>query len=387
MKKKLIKTGSDFSGVGAFDYAIERVAKRKGFNHKRVFACDWDKFARKTYVRNHGNPEYYPCNVYERDIPKEPLDIYMTSPPCQAFSLAGKKKGKEDERGVLFFKSYEFIKENNPRFFIFENVKGLISNDEGNTFSEWLNMLGGKSVNGIPVIFPYEKSVPYHIYFKVLNSDNYAIPQQRERVFIVGVRDDSDNNFRWPKEKPKSKLIDFLDSNVDKKYNISKEKVKKLLGERIDSLKSDKSESVKVLKKSRSEDQKAERRRTGTNKFQGSIFRFIETETMPCITTGIYAKEKILCIPVLTPDRVEKRKEGKKFRENGDPSYTITTQDRHGLYDGKIIRKITPRESFRLQGFPECFDFSVVSDSQAYKQAGNSITIDVLEEVIMKLNL
>jgi len=83
---KKITTGSDFSGVGAFDYAIERVCAAKGIKHERIYACDWDKYARITYAHNHGEPTYYPKDVYEREIPSESIDIYMTSPPCQSFS-------------------------------------------------------------------------------------------------------------------------------------------------------------------------------------------------------------------------------------------------------------------------------------------------------------
>jgi DNA (cytosine-5)-methyltransferase 1 len=102
----MIKTGSDFSGVGAFDQALIRL----NIPYETVFACDMDKFARKTYIANYGEPDYYPENVYNRDIPTEPLDIYMTSPPCQSFSLAGKRKGKDSKNGILFFNSHEFIK-------------------------------------------------------------------------------------------------------------------------------------------------------------------------------------------------------------------------------------------------------------------------------------
>jgi DNA (cytosine-5)-methyltransferase 1 len=223
----MIKTGSDFSGVGAFDQALIRL----NIPYETVFACDMDKFARQTYIANYGEPEYYPENVYNRDIPAEPLDIYMTSPPCQSFSLAGKRKGKDSKNGILFFNSHEFIKVNNPRFFIFENVKGLLSDDSGKTFSEWLNMLGGKSINGLPVMFPYEDSVPYHIYFKVLNSKKYGVPQNRERVFIVGIRDDQDNSFTWPKEEPLTKkLKDVLETDVDEKYFLSDKMISGLLG-------------------------------------------------------------------------------------------------------------------------------------------------------------
>jgi DNA (cytosine-5)-methyltransferase 1 len=225
----MIKVGSDFSGVGAFNQALMRL----GIEYKEVFACDMDKYARQTFIHNYGEPEYYPKNVYEREIPSESLDIYMTSPPCQAFSLAGKRLGKEDKRGILFFNSYEFIQVNKPRYFIFENVKGLLSDDEGKTFQEWVNMLGGKSVNGVPVIFPYEDSVPYHLYYKVLNAKHHGVPQNRERVFLIGIRDDEDNNFRFPVEEQLTKrLKDVLEDEVDDKYFLSEKLMKWIDGHR-----------------------------------------------------------------------------------------------------------------------------------------------------------
>lgn len=398
---KKIKTGSDFSGVGAFDFAIERVAQAKGFQHERVYACDWDKFARITYAHNHGEPKYYPHDVYEREIPEDSLDLYMTSPPCQTFSIAGNRKGKEDQRGILFFNSYEFIKKNQPRFFIFENVKGLISHDNGKTFQEWVNYLGGKSVNGLPILFKDENAVDYHIYWKVLNSKNYGVPQNRERVFIVGIRDDIDNNFNWPKEEYlTTKLKDVLEQSVDEKYFLSDKAVSWIIQhrEKRDSKNKfplDQSDVgscvtaryhkcgaedpyVYIPKRERTPEQKEERRRTGT--------RFKEEGISP--TLSINKGEGIkCCIPVLTPDREKKRQEGRRFKQDGDPSFTVTTQDRHGVYDGYNIRRLTPRECFRLQDFPEEFDFSVVSDTQAYKQAGNSITVRVLEKIILKLKL
>ena len=97
------------------------------------------------------------------------------------------------------YQSHEFIVKNKPRYFIFENVKGLKSDAKGRTFQIWLDMLGGKSVNGNPVIFPREDATPYHIYHKVLNAKHFGVPQNRERVFIIGIRDDADNTFQWPK--------------------------------------------------------------------------------------------------------------------------------------------------------------------------------------------
>ena len=221
--KKSIKIGGQFSGVGAFDQAL----KRLNINYDNIYQAEWDKYARQTYLHNYEEPKYYVKDVYETPMEeitqKEgSLDLAMFSPPCQAFSLAGKRLGKDDKRGILFFNSLEFIQINKPRFFIFENVKGLLSDDGGKTFSEWVNLLGGKSINGNTTLFPFEESVPYHLYWQVLNAKNYGVPQNRERVFLIGIRDDSDNNFRFPiEEKLNKKLKDVLENEVDEKYFLS----------------------------------------------------------------------------------------------------------------------------------------------------------------------
>lgn len=538
-----IKIGSDFSGVGAFDYAIQRVAQKKDFTTETVYACDWDKYARITYAHNHGEPSYYPKDVYDREIPKDSLDIYMTSPPCQAFSLAGKRLGKDDKRGILFFNSHEFIQENKPRFFIFENVKGLLSDDGGKTFQEWINMLGGKSVNGVPILFPYEDSVPYHLYWKVLNAKHHGVPQNRERVFIIGIRDDQDNKFSWPVEEHLSmKLKDVLEEEVFEKYILSDKLVDRLknadrAGEFTDADKKDisnciiagyhklptdgeyivvksslekyylsqkmldgfakhnehheekgtgfifspkqeddianclranasicatdntlkvdfsekNSEDLKigdfrtdegfrwrddgnspcimasmrdkwndkftaqnppvvmVSREVRTEESKKKRKETGTNDFRGKEIEFREQDVSNTITTSL-TNDHLLKIK--TDEKNSPKKEYKIKRLNQtlekhelpegevrmidsynqsihENAITITsrinaTNDRH-LWDGYKIRRLTPRECFRLMNFPETFDFSCVSDSQAYKQAGNSIVVRVLEKILDKL--
>ena len=358
----MIKTGSDFSGVGAFDQALIRL----GINYKTVFACDMDKYARQTYIENYGEPGYFPKDVYDRDIPKEPLDLYMTSPPCQAFSLAGKRKGEDDKRGILFYNSYEFIMKNKPRYFIFENVKGLLSDDSGKTFKRWLDYLG-KSINGNPVIFPLEQSANYHIYYKVLNSKNFGVPQNRERVFIVGIRDDEDNYFRFPKEEHlKLKLKDVLDDEVDDKYYLSQENVDKLL-------------------------EYNKRQKDNNNGFTAK-FHNPEKDNMSALKVGGQGADDL--IEWIADYRND---EGLRIRkDNISPCVNSHLKggefnDKRGQQDlliGKTnkIRRLTPRECFRLQDFPETFNWPC-SDSQAYKQAGNSITVGVLAKIIEKLNL
>lgn len=351
----MIKVGSDFSGVGAFNQALNRL----GVKYEEVFACDMDKYARQTFIHNYGEPRYYPTNVYYRNIPQQSLDIYMTSPPCQAFSLAGKRLGKDDNRGVLFFNSHEFIEKNKPRFFIFENVKGLLSDDNGKTFQEWVNMLGGKSVNGSPVLFPHEFSVPYHLYSKVLNAKDHGVPQNRERVFLIGIRDDLDNFFRWPLEEHLTKrLKDVLEDEVDDKYFLSEKFINYL-------------ENHKKM-----------------HKDLGNGFGFVDGSKLDismAITTKYGTRGTDMFLSSIKCKYA--------FHTCGNLNYLCNSCDDGDNYeylqkenDKSNYRKLTPRECFRLMDFPDTFTWPV-SDSQAYKQAGNSIVVNVLYKILKNLPL
>lgn len=363
--KNSIKIGSDFSGVGAFNQALRRL----GVEYHEIFACDMDKFARETFIHNYGEPEYYPTNVYEREIPSESLDIYMTSPPCQAFSLAGKRLGKDDKRGVLFFNSHEFIQKNQPRFFIFENVKGLLSDDNGNTFNEWLNLLGGKSVNGVPVLFPHEDAVDYHLYWQVLNSKNHGVPQNRERVFLVGIRDDKDNHFRFPVEEHLTKrLKDVLEENVNEKYFVTQEKINYL--DRSNKTGWGKNFIDKIKDVAYCIDASYYKGHRGATVIKTKCKRLNETIEKNELPEGVS-----MAIDTYN----------KKVQENA-PTLTEPHHNTTRLWDGYKIRRLTPRECFRLMDFPDTFTWTV-SDSQAYKQAGNSIVVNVLYKLIKNLPL
>lgn len=428
----MIKVGSDFSGVGAFNQALRRL----NIKHKEIFACDMDKYARQTFVLNYGEPEYYPTNVYEREIPAEPLDIYMTSPPCQAFSLAGKRKGEDDKRGVLFYNSHEFIQKNKPRYFIFENVKGLLSDDNGKTFQRWIDFLGGKTVNGNPVIFPHEESVPYHVYYQVLNAKHYGIPQNRERIFIIGIRDDADNDFGFPKPIPLEKrLLDVLESEVDEKYFLSDKMLSGFMrhGERHDERGNEFAFSPSDLNKEARSVTTASGTRNTDNYIDVAKIGYINQDTQAsqvisengiipniCAGTHGYALGYVETsnygefaaikndVGVICFGRSESEKQRRKetFRKTGkdsgsfkDKELIIKDQDyydtllaspnpkKEGLVmTHKKIRRLTPTECFRLMDFNENFKWDV-SDSQAYKQAGNSICVGVLAAIISKLKL
>ena len=462
---KKIKVGSDFSGVGAFDQALKRLK----IDYQTIYACDWDKYARETFIHNYGEPEYYPKDVYEREIPSESLDIYMTSPPCQSFSLAGKRLGKDDKRGVLFFNSHEFIQVNKPRYFIFENVKGLLSDDNGKTFSEWVAMLGGKSVNGNPVLFPYEDSVPYHLYWKVLNAKQHGIPQNRERVFLIGIRDNQDNNFRFPIEEHLTKrLKDVLEEEVFEKFYLSDLAIQKCLKSQAnkDLLIKEVSNISKCIVagyykipfdaqyiKVQSNLEKYflsektienllvynERQKENERGFSAKFRDVNEIKIMDALKVG-GGKDDLIKIKSATSTAFEIATEGDSINfsqmnsktrrgrvghqvaqtldtscnqgifitenylqwdsngKNNKSSYDrayfenkcsgtlLTKQPNNVLLNNFKIRRLTPRECFRLMDFPDSFTWPV-SDSQAYKQAGNSIVVNVLLKIIKNLNL
>ena len=410
----MLKVGSDFSGVGAFNQALTRL----GVEYQEVFACDMDKYARQTFIHNYGEPKYYPTNVYDREIPLESLDIYMTSPPCQAFSLAGKRLGKDDKRGILFFNSYEFIQKNNPRFFIFENVKGLLSDDGGNTFQEWINMLGGRSVNGLPILFPYDNALPYHLYWQVLNAKHHGVPQNRERVFLIGIRDDKDNNFRFPAEEHLSKrLKDVLEEEVDDKYFLS-EKMMELItygkvgnyeianinkGGQKGSVQSENGKAIGCLSatdyklpkliqvKSAAYIIKIGNTNPSGNGMNGCVYD--EEGISPTLWSGHGEGIKVKSVTskgyeeAIESDSINfsvPNSETRRGRVGKGVAQTLDTGCNQATIDNYKIRRLTPRECFRLMDFPDTFTWPV-SDSQAYKQAGNSIVVRVLEKIIKNL--
>jgi DNA (cytosine-5)-methyltransferase 1 len=389
--------GSDFSGVGAFNQAL----KRLGIEYNEIFACDMDKYARQTFIHNYGEPKYYPTNVYEREIPTESLDIYMTSPPCQAFSLAGKRLGKNDKRGILFFNSLEFIEKNKPRFFIFENVKGLLSDDGGKTFSEWVNFLGGKSVNGSPVLFPYADAVDYHLYWKVLNAKHHGVPQNRERVFLIGIRDDIDNNFSFPGDEHLTKrLKDVLESEVDEKYFLSEKMVDYISKDRkgnnnlIVNREIANTLTCCMKNQQRSTQDNYIQIKSATSKgyeeaTEGDSINFSvpNSETRRGrVGKGVAQTLDTQCNQgvIIDDTNLGFSKEPIYYYENAP----TLRSERFGLktIENYQIRRLTPRECFRLMDFPDTFTWPV-SDSQAYKQAGNSIVVNVLYKILKNLNI
>lgn len=292
-----------FAGIGG----IRRPFQEMG--GECVFSSEIDKFAKKTYEANWGDiPHGDITQINEKDIPN--FDILLAGFPCQAFSIAGKRGGFSDTRGTLFFDVARIIKEKQPSAFLLENVKGLLSHDKGKTFSTILSVL--------------ENDLNYKVYYKVLNAKDFGVPQNRERIIIVGFKN-KDINFTFPKPfNVPTRVGDILEENVDVKYTIS-DKMWKYQQER------------KILQKAKG------------NGFGYSLF-------------------------------------------NKNSPYTSTISARY-YKDGAEIyieqknknpRKLTPREVARLQGFPDGFKI-VVSDTQAYKQFGNSVPTKMIEAVAKNL--
>ena len=230
----MLLIGTDFSGIGSPEEAL-RMARIK---HRSVFACEKDPFARTTFEANNETEHFYK-DITDRDQSETPeVDLYVAGFPCQAFSLAGKQLGFEDVRGTLFFNSADYIRAKRPKVFILENVKGLLSHDKvdkkskyGRTFNTIINLLA-RTVNGQEQLPFYQDNLGYNVYHAVLNTKEHGIPQNRERIFIVGIRPDVDNNtFRFPSKEPLLlRLKDILEKEVDEHYYLSDKMLEYLFG-------------------------------------------------------------------------------------------------------------------------------------------------------------
>lgn len=228
----MLKLGTVCSGIGSPEVAMEQLSKDHEFQLENVFACDIDKYARASYLAN-----FTPVKMFT-DMTSDDFhdnaeysDLFIGGIPCQAFSLAGKRLGELDKRGLLFYDFYRYVKEKQPKAFIIENVKGLLSDNKGKTFSNWIHLLA-RSVNQQEINFPHPDSLEYNIHHTILNSKNFGVPQNRERVFIVGIRKDLSNDFRFPiGYRLNKRLKDVLENNVNQKYYLS-DKMLELLTEK-----------------------------------------------------------------------------------------------------------------------------------------------------------
>ena len=181
-----------FCGLGGFRLALE---KRKA---KCVFSADFNKYVCDSYQKNFNEYPLIDISLFDkRKIPNH--DILCAGFPCQPFSIAGYRKGFEDTRGTLFFDILSILKDKSPEVFLLENVKGLLNHDNGRTFSTMLDYLASK-VNNKDVIIKSDNNLGYNVFWKTINALDHNLPQNRQRVFIIGFKNHS-INFRFPKSK------------------------------------------------------------------------------------------------------------------------------------------------------------------------------------------
>lgn len=362
-----------FSGIGAIEYAF----KRLNLKTEIVFASDIDKYAKESYFANYDIDESRWYNDV-RDVKgkkyKGQIDLLVGGSPCQSFSMVGKRKGFKDTRGTLFYEFARIVKESQPKVFIFENVKGLINHDQGNTFDT------------IKATFD---ELGYKYFYQVLNSKDYGMPQHRERIFVIGFKDKSiDFEFPDPIDL-EHKMQDFLEDYTDSKYYLKEKGVKfvtssKNRKKRYTQINGD----IALCQKANQQfnwhgDFVFENQET--KEFDEFIFNVNQVEEK------YYLSEKtskyVLC-------------EGtKNFKTTIKTDLEIARPllqsmhkmhragvDNYVTHDKGRIRKLTPKECLRLMGFRDDFK-QVVSDTQMYRQAGNSIVVDVLISLLKQMDI
>lgn len=296
----MMKLRTLFSGIGSPESAL----KNLGVDYELVDFCEIDKYAVKSYCAIHGVDESKNLGdiskVWGRDLSY--ADMLIWGFPCTDISVAGKQAGivEGETRSGLYYEGLRILKETLPKYSIIENVKNLV----GKKFkAEFHQMLADIEELG------------YTNYWQVLNAKNYGIPQNRERVFIVSIRNDVDTGFEFPQGFDNGlRLKDFLEDEVDEKFYISQEKTEKLISQLKN--KTNAPIGVNVSNQATVLDKETDIAST----LLARDYKGFGNQSM----TGV-------AIPCITPDREEKRQNGRRFKEDGDPMFTLTGQDRHGI--------------------------------------------------------
>ena len=359
---KTLKVGTLFSGIGAFEHALDRLS----IKHQIVFACDNDSYVKKSYFENYKIQEsdWYD-NVLQLDASKynhENIDIVVGGSPCQSFSFVGKQKGLEDDRGNLIFEFIRVIKECNPKMFIFENVKGLTTHDSGKTFDYVLSKF---------------KELNYNISYNILKAADYGIPQSRQRLFLIGINKHNSNitiNFPPPKLELTLKMQDLLEDNVDTQYYLQQKGQEFAVKD---------SNLTKKYTQINGEIALCQKKNQQFNWHGDFVFEYrdipdkyylsdsVRDYVLKSGTKGFNMKPEIdlqIARPILSSVH--------KMHRAGVDNYVTKY--------GKL-RKLTPRECLRLMGFSDNFKI-IVSDTRMYQQAGNSIVVNVLMEIIKNIH-
>lgn len=362
-----------FSGIGAIEYAF----KRLNLNTEIIFASDIDKFAKESYFANYDIDEsrwYNDVKNINGKKYKGQIDILVGGSPCQSFSMVGKRKGFKDTRGTLFYEFARIVKESQPKVFIFENVKGLINHDKGNTFET------------IKATFD---ELGYKYFYQVLNAKDYGMPQHRERIFVIGFKDKS-IDFEFPEPiNLEYKMQDFLEDYTDSKYYLKEKGVKfvtssKNRQKRYTQINGD----IALCQKANQQfnwhgDFVFENQ--NEQEFDEFIFDVNKVEEKYYLSDKVRdyvlsSGTKNFKTTIKTDLEVARPllQSMHKMHRAGVDNYVTHNKGR--------IRKLTPKECLRLMGFRDDFK-QIVSDTQMYRQAGNSIVVDVLIAILKQMDI
>ncbi|MFR9289306.1 MAG: DNA cytosine methyltransferase [Clostridium paraputrificum] len=322
-RQRHLRTVSLFSGAGGLDLGFLNA----GFDI--VWANDIDKYAVEAY--RHNISEHIvlgDINQLLDEIPEH--EVLIGGFPCQPFSMMGQQLGFEDERGTLFFTIEQIVRRHRPRIIVLENVKNLETHDGGRTFARMQRILREELLD--------DSGYGYEVFYQVLNSSDFGIPHTRRRVFVVafdrGYFRETDINFEFPQPiELQQSLRDILDENVDKKY-------------------------------------------------------FLSEKILPTILshgTGNYYSRAEIDLDIARPLCATMHKMHRASQDN----YVTDDYNRNRFEDTEDkrisnVRKLTPNECRKLQGFPSDWEFNI-SDTQAYRQFGNAVTVDVAYRVAMQI--
>ena len=354
--ERVVRLATSFSGIGA----IEQAFRKLGIKHEIQFAGDIDADCKTSYFANYDITEdRWHTDIHSMDATpyKGKVDLFVGGAPCQAFSMRGKRGGFEDTRGTLFREFARIVIECEPKVFIFENVKGMLSHDNGNTWRT--------------IKQTFEDDCGYDVYYQVLNGKDYGIPQSRERIYCIGFKRETE--FKYPRPIPLDKnMYDFLDEKFDAKY-VLKDKGVHFITESVNHQKSYTQINGKV--------QLCQKRNQQFNWHGDFVYHPLTLRETPESNETIFRTsdfEEEYFLPE-ADGMYALAKEGDGFRMLKDKN--IPVKAGYGRY-----RKLTPKECLRLMGFGEDFKI-VVSDTAAYKQSGNSIIVNVLEAILKKIDI
>ena len=374
--ERVIRLGTLFSGIGAIEHAFQRL----GLRHKIMFAGDIEPNCKKSYFANYEIEEkdwFTDVRNFDAKPYKGKIDFLGGGAPWQAFSMVGHRLGFEDARGTLFYEFARVVKETQPKVFLFENVRGLLSHDKGRTWH---------------VIHDIFEELGYDVKYRVLNSCDYGIPQHRERVFCLGFKKQTQFNYPAPIEL-EYKMYDFLEDYIETKYFLKEKGIKFVTSHK---------NREKSYTQINGEVALCQKRNQEFN-WHGDFVFHPDSELTP---SDEKFDEFIFDVKDVEEKYYLSEKVAKYVLAGGTKNFKTSTetdldiarpllQSMHKMHRAGVdnyvthkgrIRKLTPRECLRLMGFKDSFKI-VVCDTAMYQQAGNSIVVVVLIALLKQLDI